>query len=98
MNILIDGALINSELDFYDMLLQQLGPNVCMGKNVHALWDVMGFGIERPINFLWINASVSAEKLGDAFVEMIGVLQRVEANDAKHCLSEKFILNIVYGR
>lgn len=95
MNILIDGKLINSELDFYNVLLSQLGPDVCMGKNLHALWDVMGFGIERPIQFSWINAGVSKEKLGAGYYEITNVLKRVEANDVKHCLPEKFILDIV---
>lgn len=67
MKIEISGDLIVSERDFHSQLAKALGVQAYYGHNLDALWDLLSAGVERPVNLVWCNSSISKMRLGETF-------------------------------
>ncbi|VWX30447.1 Barstar (fragment) [Moraxellaceae bacterium 17A] len=51
MEIEIRGNEIFSDKDFHNQLAKALNVEQYYGKNLDALWDLLSFNIERPLNY-----------------------------------------------
>lgn len=94
MEIKIIGNIINEEKDFHTQLAVALGVQQYYGYNLHALWDLLGFGIERPIHLVWKDSSESKKKLGKQFEEIVSILERVRLEDEKNGWEDKFTYSL----
>ena len=92
MEIEIDGSGIKTEGDFHSVISKALSLSPYYGRNLYALFDTIGTGIERPIVLVWKNSAISKEALGDDFDKIVGVLRRVELQDIEWGWSERFEL------
>jgi ribonuclease inhibitor len=92
MNIEFDGEAIQSEVDFHYALAEALGLPEYYGQNLSALWDVLTTDVERPVRIEWRNSASSKEAMGERFNLIVGVLRRVEQQDAEWSLTDKFEL------
>ncbi|MET3651789.1 barstar family protein [Dyella japonica] len=90
MNVSIDGAFIRSEADFHAVLAEELGLPSHYGRNLDAMWDVLSTDVERPVVLVWKNSRLSSDALGGKFAQIVGILERVKAQDAAWNLPERF--------
>jgi RNAse (barnase) inhibitor barstar len=74
----LDGSRIRSETDLHDEVESQLDPTL-YGRNLDALWDVIGAMVEPPIEVLWTNAATSKAVLGDRFEKFVAIFRDAEA-------------------
>jgi len=49
------------------------------GHNPDALWDALGDYSGEPVELIWRQAALSAERLGPRFGEIVAVLQKAAA-------------------
>ena len=89
MNIEIHGDKILTELEFHNEIARQFDVELYYGKNLDALWDLLSGGVERPINLIWFNSTISKEKLS-CFEEIVFFLEKVKNQDEQFNLEEKF--------
>jgi len=78
----IDGSKIKTEADFHEQLGDQLALPY-YGRNIHALWDTLSVGIERPLSLVWSASSISRSRLGAKFDLILQVLERVKSQDER---------------
>jgi len=90
MEIIINGDKIETVYDFHYAFSSVLGIERVYGNNLHALWDVLSAGVERPVILRWKNSEISKSKLGKDFEGIIEVLRRVERQDEEFGWSDKF--------
>jgi ribonuclease inhibitor len=90
MEITINGEEIKKESDFHSVISNALHLSPYYGRNLDALWDVLSTDVERPLTLIWKNSEVSKVYLAENFEKIIGVLKRVEAQDAEWGLAETF--------
>lgn len=88
----LEGKAIRSEADFHSALALALDFPGHYGRNLDALWDVLTSDVERPVVLVWKDAQASQAALGDRFEAIIGLMRRVEKQDAAWGLAEKFEL------
>lgn len=79
--VLIDGALIYTELDFHRMVQEKLALGPYYGKNLDALWDRLSTDVERPIALIWQHSQLSRTRLGPVFEKIVQILQDVQKQD-----------------
>lgn len=90
MVVAIDGASIDSEARFHEVLGSLLGFGAAYGRNLDALWDRLSADVPRPITLVWKSSSMSRQRLGARFHDIIAVLHRVKAQDEEWGLTERF--------
>lgn len=90
MKIIIDGGTIGTAKDFHRAFSSALGIESFYGENLHALWDVLSAGIERPVTLTWKRSDKSKQALGPDFDAIIDVLRRVELQDEKFGWTDRF--------
>ena len=90
MEILIDGDTLKTANDFHRAFSSALGANSVYGENLHALWDVLSAGIERPVTLSWKRSDKSKIALGPDFDAIVEVLRRVELQDKKIGWTDRF--------
>lgn len=90
MEIVICGEELKTEFDFHHAFSSALGIESVYGNNLHALWDVLSAGVERPVILRWKNSEISKSKLGEDFEGVIEVLHRVERQDEEFGRVDKF--------
>ena len=90
MDIEIFGNLIEKEDDFHIQIAHALDIQQYYGHNLHALWDVLSVGVERPIHLIWKNSLESKVKLGEQFEKIISILERVRLQDENYGWEDKF--------
>ncbi|MBQ1013953.1 barstar family protein [Micromonospora sp. M51] len=87
----VRGADVRSEQDFHRILESQLDFGPYYGRNLDALWDRLSTDIERPVQLVWHDASVSRHQLGAAqFDRICEVLDRVVEQDERFGWSDRF--------
>lgn len=91
MKIEICGGLIVSERDFHSQLAKALGVERYYGHNLDALWDLLSVNVERPVNLVWLDSSISKVHLGETFEKIVSVLERVRLQDEHYGWEDKFI-------
>lgn len=84
------GNEIHSTLDFHTQLSKALDVEHYYGKNLDALWDLLGFGIEIPLTINWQNSNVCKLNIGEDFDQIINVLRRVKAQNEEINWQDKF--------
>jgi len=89
MIIRIDGSKIRTEADFHAQLVDQLRLPY-YGRNIHALWDTLSVGVERPLSLVWCDSSISRLRLGEEFDLILEVLERVKSQDERFGWSDRF--------
>ena len=94
MKVIINGNDIKTESDFHKYIALALNFPSYYGKNLDALWDVLSTDIERPVTLVWKNSMLSQEAMGEDFIRIHDLLNRVVAQDIKWGLDEKFELRI----
>ncbi|QYF95821.1 barstar family protein [Massilia sp. PAMC28688] len=94
MIINIDGENMATEADFHQAIAGALAFSAHYGNNLDALSDVLGTDVERPLTLHWKNAAASQLAMGPSFDRIVGVLRRIEAQDAEWGLSERFHLHL----
>lgn len=94
MEIEILGNIINSEYDFHAQLAKALDVQQYYGHNLHALWDLLTGGAERPLHLVWRNASESKIKLGKQFEDIVSILERVRLEDEQYGWEDKFTYSL----
>ena len=92
MEITIDGEVIGTEREFHRAFSSALGIENFYGENLHALWDVLSAGIERPVSLTWKQSDKSKLALGADFEAIVEVLRRVEVQDEKNGWINRFSL------
>lgn len=90
MEIKIFGKEIKSEQDFHIQFAKSLGIEQYYGKNIHALWDVLSMGVERPLQLIWYDSDFSREKLGNGFNQILEVLERTRIQDESYGWINRF--------
>ncbi|MBN3862003.1 barnase inhibitor [Pseudomonas frederiksbergensis] len=90
MIIELDGSTIRSEIEFHKQLASALKVSEFYGNNLNALWDLLSTNIERPIELIWKNSNNSKNSMGDTFVKIVNILDRVKAQDESFGWDEKF--------
>jgi len=90
MEILIDGKTIRTERDFHRAFSSATGIGNFYGENLHALWDVLSAGVERPVTLIWKQSDTSKQALGADFEAIVEVLRRVQMQDEKFGWTDKF--------
>ena len=91
MKIEISGDQIVSEQDFHSQLAKALGVEKYYGHNLDALWDLLSAGVERPVNLVWCDSSISKVHLGETFERIVSVLERVRLQDEHYGWEDKFV-------
>lgn len=94
MKIVLSGEIISSESDFHRQFSKAFGIESFYGCNIHALWDVLSVGIERPINLVWKNAKLSQKEMGGDFEKIIAVLESVRLQDEEYGWKDKFTYSL----
>ena len=80
----LDGGTLASEADFHDRLAAQLGLPPWYGRDLNALWETLGGpDVPRPLRIVWKNSWASRERLGDDYLRIVKILQRVAAEDRR---------------
>jgi len=82
MEVALEGSKIHTALDFHLQIAKLLDFPSYYGRNVHALWDVMTSDVERPVVLVWKDSAHSRQALGEAFDQIVDVLERVQQRDA----------------
>ncbi|WP_082720330.1 barstar family protein [Burkholderia sp. MSMB1835] len=95
MEVTICGKEIYDERDFHEQLADALGIQAYYGKNLDALRDLLEGGLERPVNFIWVDSAVSKTKLGDSFEKIVSILERVKLQDERYGWTDKFTYSLV---
>lgn len=90
MEIILQGEQILTKKDFHQQFATALDVEQFYGKNLDTLWDLLGFGIERPLTLIWHNSAISKQNLGDNFDKIIDILQQVKEHDENNNWQEKF--------
>jgi len=93
MIIHIDGSRINTEADFHAQLVDQLNLTY-YGRNIHALWDTLSVGVERPLSLVWSSSSISRSRLGSKFDLILQVLERVKNQDERFGWDDRFTYSL----
>jgi len=94
MNIEIDGNCVTTEAEFHTAISRALNFPTYYGRNLDALFDVLGADVERPVVLVWKNFAASKASMGDGFDRIVNVLRRVESQDAEWGLEETFELQM----
>lgn len=90
MEIIIYGEEVKTANDFHHAFSTVLGIERVYGNNLHALWDVLSAGVERPVILKWKNSAISKSNVGENFEEIVEVLHRVERQDKEFGWVDKF--------
>ncbi|MEU1054418.1 barstar family protein [Streptomyces sp. NPDC005876] len=91
MHIKIDGKRVRTASEFHAIMADALGLGSYYRPNLAALWDILSTDVERPIDVVWINSSISKAAMGDEeFHSIRDLLLRVEAQDAEAGWDERF--------
>ena len=81
MDVIIDGAVINSAQKFHDFVADVFDLPY-YGANGNALWDVLTGSIERPVHVKWVNARLSRQGMGaEEFDRLSGLLRKAAERD-----------------
>ena len=89
--IMIDGNIVKTEKDFHRTLAIQCDVAEFYGHNLNALWDLLSWGVERPVCIIWNNSANSKKFMGaSAFYQIINVLQRVKEQDESFGWVDRF--------
>lgn len=88
--IIIDGNTVKTEQDFHKTLAIQCGVTEFYGHNLDALWDLLSWGVERPVCIVWNNSEKSKNSMGVSFYGIINVLQRTKEQDEGFGWVERF--------
>ena len=83
MIVHLDGEKLTSESDFHDAITASLALSQYYGRNLSALHDVLSTDVERPLQLVWNNADISRRAMGADFDRIVGVLRRIESEDAR---------------
>jgi ribonuclease inhibitor len=94
VEVTIQGEDIKSEPEFHVAISKALNFSSYYGKNLDALWDVLSTDVERPLTLIWKNSQLSKAHLANTFEKIVGILKRVEAQDAEWGLAEKFTIKL----
>lgn len=94
MRVEIIGNIINEEKDFHVQFAKAFGIQQFYGNNLHALWDVLSVGIERPVHLEWKDSLESRAKLGEQFEKITSILERVRLQDEKYGWKDKFTYSL----
>ncbi len=92
--IIIDGKIIKTASEIYQLLNKELDFGPYFGNNMDALWDVLSTDVERPFVIHWINADVSQRQLGNDFNLFVNLFQRLEEYDQSHGWDDRFKFNL----
>lgn len=90
MVIRIFGREIKNEQDFHIQFARSLGIEQYYGQNIHALWDVLSMGLERPLQLIWYDSDYSEKKMGSSFNKILEVLERTRIQDENYGWENKF--------
>lgn len=93
MIIYIYGSQINSEADFHRQLEKSLGL-AYHGRNLDALWDTLSGGVERPLKLIWKDASMSRDKLGARFEQILKIIEHAKNEDERFEWDERFTYSL----
>ncbi|AUI88103.1 barnase inhibitor [Vibrio azureus] len=94
MKVFINGNDIKTEIDFHKHIAQALNFPYYYGSNLDALWDVLSTDMERPTTLVWKNAMLSQDAMGEEFIRIHDLLNKVVAQDIEWGLDERFELII----
>ena len=94
MQVELDGEHIANEAQFHAAIVKALDLGGHYGRNLDALWDVLTTDVERPVTLVWRDSTVSRQAMPERFAAIVGVLQRVAAQDRDHGWDECFDIEL----
>lgn len=89
-DIILDGAVIQTESDFHRVMSELLNFGPYYGNNLDALWDRLSTDVERPVKIIWLKSELSRKNLGENFNKIIHVFEKTRLQDMKYNWDEKF--------
>lgn len=94
MIVEIDGRQVRSEAEFHSAISEALAFPSFYGENLDALWDILSTDVERPVKLIWNHSASSKTDMAERFDEIVGILRKVERQDAEWNLpaAERFEL------
>jgi ribonuclease inhibitor len=91
MRVVLNGNEVRSESDFHDALAVQLDFGPYYGRNLDALWDRLSADVERPVELVWKNSTLSRRSMGDeTFNKLSEVLLKVMRMDESYGWDDRF--------
>ncbi len=91
MEIKLNGKIILTEYYFHNQIAKLLKLEEYYGNNLDALWDVLTIDVERPINLVWYNSTISRKNLSrETFKRIVKVLQDVQMWDKEMGWEQRF--------
>jgi len=94
MRLQIDGENVKTEQDFHSVFSKFLGIQNYYGNNLHALWDVLSTGVERPFHIDWNHSDISIDCLGNTFFQIVEIFEKTRCQDEKYGWKDKFTYQI----
>lgn len=88
--VILDGASIETELDFHKAISELLDFGPYYGRNLDALRDRLSNDVERPVKIAWVNSNYSKSCLGKYFNEIVKIFEQTKQKDIQFNLDEKF--------
>lgn len=88
MIIEVDGAFLNSEMDFYGIVSDGIGVDSDYCSNLDALWDLFTTDVERPFRIVFRNSTAARKKMPVFFDKLLALLRDVESQDRELGLAE----------
>lgn len=81
-----------SERDFHAALVKALDLSGHYGRNLYALRDTLGTGVERPLRLVWKDSALSRAAMGPRFDQLVEVLRQIERQDIEWKFEDRFEL------
>jgi ribonuclease inhibitor len=73
---ILDGSTIDDAATVYRRLAEVFQFPAYFGDNPDALWDALSEYSGEPIEVVWQNSALSAERLGPEFGKIVAVLEK----------------------
>ena len=75
----LDGSRLADAAAVYSALAEAFRLPDYFGRNPDALWDALNEYGGEPVEVVWRQAALSADRLGQRFAEIVAVLQKAAA-------------------
>nr|WP_296075238.1 barstar family protein [uncultured Actinoplanes sp.] len=95
MQVIIDGRFVLDEADLHHRIAGALGygPSPC--RDIESLRERLASGDPRPVQLIWINASVIRMALGRArFEKFVATLETIESQESGRPWRERFVFRL----
>ena len=77
----IGNPAIRTTAEFHTQIATALSFPDYYGKNLDALWDVLGVDIERPSELIWLHSEVSRTAMLGDFDRIVALFQELQVED-----------------